>query len=33
VMPANAHLGHSGNDWSCDSGYRRRGEACIPERG
>lgn len=28
-LPENAHLDHSGNRWSCNSGYQLSGEGCI----
>jgi hypothetical protein len=28
AVPANGHIGSSGNDWACDPGYRRSGTTC-----
>jgi hypothetical protein len=28
-VPVNAHVSSSGNDWDCDSGYRRTGRTCT----
>jgi co-chaperonin GroES (HSP10) len=31
--PENAHIGSSGNEWTCNPGYRRQGESCISNEG
>jgi hypothetical protein len=29
AVPENAHIASSGNDWDCDSGYRRSRGGCT----
>lgn len=31
IMPQNAHLDYSGNDWECDKPFRKNGSACRIE--
>lgn len=28
-LPENAHIDYSGNDWTCNPPYRRRGDGCV----
>jgi len=29
VLPANAHVDYSGNDWSCAAGFRKEPQGCL----
>ena len=29
--PLNAHIGYSDNAWTCNPGYRQRGETCVSD--
>jgi hypothetical protein len=31
-VPPHAHLGYSGNSWTCDPGYRQQGERCTEDK-
>lgn len=28
-LPENAHIDHSGNDWTCDPPFRKRDLGCV----
>jgi hypothetical protein len=28
---AGAYIGYSGDDWVCEDGLRKHGEACVPD--
>jgi hypothetical protein len=31
AVPPSAYIAYSGNDWTCVEGFRRHGEACVPD--
>jgi hypothetical protein len=30
TVPPNAYIDSSGNHWSCEGGFRRSGQTCVP---